>query len=233
MKRIGILAEPPHASVLAQLPYFVDWRPRLWVPTVRWLLGDPVRFQGKTVLELGCRSGRMSCLFGLLGAEVLGVDLPGVSLEPARQEAVLAGVTDRVRFRNYSGDPATLPEMDFDFVFTKSVLVMISPLQPFIAAVAQKLKPDGQLLAAENLAGGWIVQFLRRVIMHPCRGKSFLDRFHAVDAALLATLTGSFTIIEQRMSSWLVAGIRARRRCESQGSSSVQGEPPAPEKAVP
>jgi SAM-dependent methyltransferase len=219
MKRIGILAEPTHASVLARLPYFVDWRPRLWVPTVRWLLGDPARFQGKTVLELGCRSGRMSCLFGLLGAEVLGVDLPSVSLEPARQEAVLAGVTDRVRFRNYSGDPATLPEANFDFVFTKSVLVMISPLQPFIAAVALKLKPDGQLLAAENLAGGWLVQFLRRVNMHPCRGKLFRDRFHAVDAAFLATLTESFTIIEQRTSSWLVAGIRARRRCESQASA--------------
>src|SRR5437763_8245269 len=75
------LPEPTHASVLARLPYFVDWRPRLWVPTVRWLLGDPARFQGKTVLEFGCRSGRMSCLFGLLGAQVLGVELPDVSLE--------------------------------------------------------------------------------------------------------------------------------------------------------
>ena len=97
--------DPMHAKALACLPYFVEWRPRLWVPAVRWLLGDPARFQGKKVLEMGCGSGRMSCLFGWLGAQVLGVDLPGVSLEQARREAERLGVGERVRFLNCSADP--------------------------------------------------------------------------------------------------------------------------------
>ena len=42
---------------------------------------------GKKVLELGCRTGRMSSLFGLLGAEVVGVDLPNVCLKAAQREA--------------------------------------------------------------------------------------------------------------------------------------------------
>jgi SAM-dependent methyltransferase len=198
-------------NALARLPHFVDWRPRLWAPPVRWLLGDPARFRGRRVLEVGCRTGRMSCLFGLLGAEVLGVDLPDVSLEAARQEAADAGVGDRVRFLHYNGDPAVLAEGDFDFVFTKSVLVMIPNLRPFLAALAPKLKAGGELLAAENLAGGRTMQLLRRLIVHRRRGPSFLQRFHGVDAPFVAALRESFDIVEQRNFFWLVAALRARR----------------------
>ena len=212
MESTLIRAEPAWVNPLAQLPYFVDWRPRLWVPPVRWLLGDPVRFRGKKILDVGCRTGRMSCLFGLLGAEVLGVDLPGVCLESAQREAAVAGVSDRVRFLNYSGDPGTLPEGDFDFVFTKSVLVIIPDLRPFCVALAAKLKPGGELLAAENRAGGWLMHLMRRVVAQRRRGKSFLERFHGVDAAFLTTLGTAFEMVGQPNFSWLVAAIRARPR---------------------
>ncbi len=206
-----IAAEPDAASALAQLPYFVHWRPRLWVPPVRRLLGDPARFRGKRVLDVGCRTGRMSCLFGLLGAEVLGVDLPGVSLEPARQQAADFGVCDQVQFANYNGDPATLTEGDFDFVFTKSVLVMIPELRRFLTALAPKLKPSGELLAAENLASGWVMHLLRRLIIHRHRDASFMDGVHCVDAQFLVTLNEAFAIVDRRNFAWLVTAIRARR----------------------
>jgi 2-polyprenyl-3-methyl-5-hydroxy-6-metoxy-1,4-benzoquinol methylase len=212
MENMALLAEPDCVNPLARLPYFVDWRPRLWVPAVRWLLGDPARFRGKKVLDVGCRTGRMSCLFGLLGAEVLGVDLPDVCLESAQREAAAAGVSDRVRFLNYSGDPASLLEDDFDFVFSKSVLVMIPDLKPFFVALASKLKPGGELLLAENLAGGLLMRLIRRVVVHRRRGKSFLEKFHGVDAAFLATLGTAFEMAEQQNFSWLVAAIRAHRR---------------------
>jgi SAM-dependent methyltransferase len=205
------IAEPDTASALARLPYFVDWRPRLWVPPVHWLLGDPARFRGKRVLDVGCRSGRMSCLFGLLGAEVVGIDLAGVSLEPARQEAADAGVGDRVQFVNYNGDPGTLAEGDFDFVFTKSVLILIPELQRLLRALVVKTRPGGELLAAENLAGGWLMQLARRLIVHRHRPASFMQRFHGVDAEFLATVNDAFAIVGRRNFAWLVAGIRARR----------------------
>jgi SAM-dependent methyltransferase len=204
-------AEPDTAGALARLPYFVDWRPRLWVPPVQWLLGDLTRFRGKRVLDMGCRTGRMSCLFGLLGAEVLGVDLPGVSFESARQEAADAGVSGRVQFVSYSGKPATLAEGDFDFVFTKSTLVMIPDLKPFLRALAVKMKPGGELLAAENLAGGWLMQLIRRLIVHRHRHTSFMQRIHGVNAQFLATFDDAFAIVGRRDFAWLVAGIRARR----------------------
>jgi len=211
MKTAVPTVEPAVRDVLAQLPYFVDWRPRLWAPAVRWLLGDPARFRGKRVLDVGSRTGRMACLFGLLGAEVLGVDLTGVSLDRARQEADRWGVGDRVRFLNYGGDPAALPEGDFDFVFTKSVLVMIGELEKFFAALVPKMAAGGELLAAENLAGGRLLHFLRRVVIHR-RRTNFLARFHGVDDAFLAALGRSFEVVGRRRFAWLVVALRARRR---------------------
>jgi 2-polyprenyl-3-methyl-5-hydroxy-6-metoxy-1,4-benzoquinol methylase len=206
-----LLAEPACVNPLDRLAYFVEWRPRLWAPAIRWLLGDPARFQGKKVLEVGCRDGRMSSLFGLLGAEVLGVDLPDVCLKSARLEAAAAGVGNRVRFQNYNGDPDSLRETEFDFVFSKSTLIMISDLKSFVAALSTKLKPGGELLLAENLAGGFMMQLIRRVV-HRRRGKLLLDRIHGLDPAFLETLGTVFTITEQQNFFWLVAAIRAQRR---------------------
>ncbi len=211
MENTALLAEPPCVNPLDRLAYFVTWRPRLWTPVVRWLVRDPARFRGKKVLEVGCRNGRMSCLFGLLGADVLGVDLPDVCLDPARREVAAAGVSDRVRFQNYNGDPASLQEKDFDFVFSKSTLVMIGDLKPFVAALPSRLKPDGELLLAENLSGGWAMQLIRRLV-HWRRGKELLDRIHGVDAAFLDTLGLSFETTERKNFFGLVTAIRAQRR---------------------
>jgi 2-polyprenyl-3-methyl-5-hydroxy-6-metoxy-1,4-benzoquinol methylase len=139
---------------LDRLPYFVDWRPRLWTPAVRWLLGDPARFRGKKVLELGSRTGRMSCLFVSLGAEVLGVDLPRVCLDSARRETAALGVSDRVHFVNYSDDPTSIPDGDFVFVFSKSVFVLVADVKQLRTALSAKMKPSAELFLAENLAGG-------------------------------------------------------------------------------
>jgi SAM-dependent methyltransferase len=202
-------AESPEANALAQLSYFVDWRPRLWGPAVRWLLGDPARFRGKRILEPGCRDGRMSCLFGLLGAEVLGVDLPGVPLDGARREAERWGVSGRVRFLTYGGDPDTLPEGAFDFVFTKSVFVQVPYREAFLTGLAARLNEGGELLAAENVAGGPVLNFLRRAVLH--RGREFVKRAHGVDPAFLDAVGRAFDQVEHRRFFWLVTALRARR----------------------
>jgi 2-polyprenyl-3-methyl-5-hydroxy-6-metoxy-1,4-benzoquinol methylase len=212
MENTALLDELACDNPLDRLHYFVDWRPRLWAPAVRWLLGDPERFRGKRVLEVGARTGRMSSLFGLLGAEVLGVDLPGVCLKGARREAESAGVGDRVRFLNYSGDPDALPEGDFDFVFSKSVMVMLPDLRAFLMALSSRMKPDGEMLIAENLEGGLLMQLVRRLFVHRRREKSFLENFHGVDAAFVATVGSVMEISEQKNFFRLVAAIRAHKR---------------------
>ena len=191
------------------LRYFVEWRPRQWAPAVKFLIGDPTRFVGKTVLEIGCRDGRMSCLFGLLGATVVGLDLNGVSMDKAFAEADRWGVRDRVSFTTYDGNPANIPGRDYDFIFTKSVLVVVPNLDTSLRQISTRLKADGELLAAENLTGGrllYIVRWLRN-----SRYRSGRSRFHGVDDEFLATVKRAFTLVDFKTYHGLVAALRARK----------------------
>ena len=131
------------------LQWFVGWRPLVWSRALRRVVGDPARFRGRRLLELGFRSGRMACYFAMLGAEVHAVDLPDCCLAPARELAARLGVSDRVTFANYDGDLDRLPQGQWDFVFTKSVLVVL-PLQEAVPAIRRLLRPGGQYLGCEN-----------------------------------------------------------------------------------
>lgn len=86
---------------------------------------DPKRFQGKRVLELGYHTGRMSCYFALLGATVCGMDMPSCDTAPATKLARDLGVADRRSFGTFDGDIGSLEAAQWDFVFTKSVLVIL------------------------------------------------------------------------------------------------------------
>ncbi len=193
------------------LSYFVEWRPLLWTPAVKWLIGDPKRFIGKRVLDLGCRSGRMSCLFGLLGASVTGLELNQVSLHEAWEEAKRWNLIGQVHFEHYDGNPSHIPGDNYDFIFTKSVLVVIDDLGTFLPGLALKLSRDGELLAAENLTGGRFLKFVRRYFIHR-RWRGFESRFHGVDLKFLTILNEVFKIVELKRYYGLVIAIRARKR---------------------
>lgn len=194
------------------ISYFVEWRSLLWTPPVRWLLSNPERFAGKTVLELGCASGRMSCLFGLLGARVTGVDLNQASLHKASQEVQRWGLADRVSLFRYNGNPANLPGDSYDFVFTKSVLVLIPDLESFLAELAQKMTVGGELLAVENLPLGILLHDSKRFIYNIL----FKHRLHwvaferkGVNAHFLRAFDRHFSSVTIYRRLGLVAAIRA------------------------
>ena len=81
------------------------------------------------MLDLGCRYGRMSCYFASLGAVVDGVDIAEESLQKARQLAGDLGLAEKINFWRYSGDVQELPQGKYDFIFTKSVLVVMGKLE--------------------------------------------------------------------------------------------------------
>lgn len=195
------------------LNYFVEWRPALWAPAVRWLVSDPTRFEGRRVLELGCRNGRMSCLFALLGAQVTGMELPSYSLDNARQEAQRWGIFERIKFTQYSGAPQAIPAGPFDFVFTKSVLVVVPELQAYMEALSQRVGPSGELLLAENLSGSWLIKFIRRSVIrqHWGKNKRIHQRFHGVNQEFLEIVRHFFCNISMRSYWGVVAAIRARK----------------------
>jgi SAM-dependent methyltransferase len=146
---------------LDDLDWFVGWRAWAWSPAVRHVVGEPGRFRGKRVLELGFRTGKMSCYFGLLGATVEGVDMPDCQPAPASGLARELGLAERVSFKTYDGNLARLEAGQWDFVFTKSVLVLL-PIEQAAPAIRRLLKPDGQYLACENAVLPFGLNRLRR-----------------------------------------------------------------------
>lgn len=195
------------------LSYFVGWHSLLWTPPVRWLLGSPERFNGKHVLEIGCGSGRMASLFGLFGASVLGVEPEGHTFQDAQNEAVKWGVTDKVRFTNYDGNPLNIPGNQFDFIFTKSVLVVIPDLRKYMNLLSRKVRNDGEIMLAENMQNGMVLRRIRRRALRLYRyhrwGSDPYDKFSGVNQDFLDKVGETFQIIEYKKYYGFVAAIRA------------------------
>jgi SAM-dependent methyltransferase len=151
---------------LAALSYFTEWGSwpweRLLALAFDQFLGHDLTHQ--KVLDLGCRHGRMTCLFALLGAEAVGLDL---TLSPlALAEARAWGVNDHTTFLTYDGDLDILPNAMFDIIFTKSTLVLIHPLREFLEKLSAKLTIGGKVVCVENRLGSCIMSLMRR-IWHP------------------------------------------------------------------
>jgi SAM-dependent methyltransferase len=148
------------------LSYFVEWGGRGWqelVGVALQFLGP--RLDGRRILEIGPRRGRMSCLFALLGGHVTGVDLCADFVRIAQAEAVKWGVEDHTTFLRYDGNLDCFPDRTFDVVFTKSVLVTVPNLDAFLGKIAAKLRPGGQVVFLENGRGNVLLDAVRF-----CRG---------------------------------------------------------------
>lgn len=150
---------------LAHLDYFTEWGGSAWTRLVKIGLVDYLggNFEGQRVLEIGARYGRMSCLFGLLGARVTGIDIHAECLEIARVEAQKLGVESRVEFRQYTGEFTELSGQHFDVVFAKSVFFLFGDLRRVLPDVDKLLNEKGKVVFIENGLGGRVVQFARKV----------------------------------------------------------------------
>lgn len=148
---------------LAHLDYFTEWGGRSWERLVRIGLVDYLggNLEGKRVLEIGARYGKMSCLFGLLGAHVTGVDIHQEHIEAARAEARQLGVDSRVEFFKTEGNLEGISGA-FDIVFTKSVLVLVPDLKGLLISADFLLNVGGRVVFIENGRGGPLLRLVRR-----------------------------------------------------------------------
>jgi 2-polyprenyl-3-methyl-5-hydroxy-6-metoxy-1,4-benzoquinol methylase len=202
-------------STSIDLRYFVDWHAWLWKPAVRAVIGDPARFAGRRVLELGCGHGKMSCLFALLGADVTALELPEQPLDVARKEVDKWNLRKKVSIHHYDGDISCLAAREYDFVFSKSVLVVVPDLRSFLAGVARVLRPDGRLLAVENMHRGTVLRELNVRARHLARGcwcRTAYKDFRGVTPKFLDTVRDVFDILRYAESYRLVAAIEAVKR---------------------
>ncbi len=151
---------------LTNLPYFTEWGGRSWERLLTYafehFLGN--NLHDLKILEIGSRYGRMSCLFALLGAEVVGVDLDRDCLGIAAEEAQKWAVDDRVKFI-HSSDLDIFRDETFDLIFTKSVLAVNPNLEELLLKISAKLKPSGKVVLLENAYGNsgfQLIRYLRR-----------------------------------------------------------------------
>ena len=180
------------------IDYFVEWRQFLWRrPTLDALkfLGD---LTGKRVLEIGGRSGRMTSLFAMLGANVTMLQRGGVEMAAAEVEK--RGLGDRVRLFETDGGFDPITGEKFDVIFTKSVLWCVEHLDGFLSDLASHLADDGKVAFLENVKGGNFIQWLRRMIR---RGNFKYEQ------AYFGITPGQLPLFKKHFSNLKVA----RRRC--------------------
>jgi protein-L-isoaspartate O-methyltransferase len=190
------------------LSYFVEWRPYLWAgPVARTLrfLGD---LQDKRVLEVGGRSGRMSCLFSLLGAETTMVEMSDLSA--ARTEVEKWGLTDRVRLIQSPDGFQGVADETFDVIFTKSVLWCIKPLAEMLSRLDAHLADAGKVAFVENYRGGKVLLWARRQMVR--RERYVWERkYFGITPEQIPLFTERFNDVEVRRHWYFVYTILGRK----------------------
>jgi len=140
---------------------------RSWEYLLRYAIQNLSDLHGKTVLEVGPRFGKMSSCFALLGAQVVGIETNAASLKQAEEEVKQWDIDSSVSFFHYDGNLDhcnALNQLEFDLIFTKSVLVLLgSNLSEYLQKLDKYLKPRGTCVFLENRHGGPVISFLRRV----------------------------------------------------------------------
>lgn len=116
---------------------------------------------GCRVADLGCGTGRLSCLLALRGRRVVGVDYSPGSLERARALAAKLGI-DTVEFRVGDITDLDLPDGSFDVVISHGVLQNLPDPRAGFGHVARVTAPGGHaLVGLYNRYGRLTFQVLR------------------------------------------------------------------------
>jgi ubiquinone/menaquinone biosynthesis C-methylase UbiE len=107
------------------------------------------------VLDIGSGRGNHSCaLAQCFGCTVMGLDLAEFHSEQGRARAAQEGVSDRVSF--VQGDIAALPfeNEQFDFLWSRDMLMHVPVLPLALVECARVLKPAGYMLVYTTVATG-------------------------------------------------------------------------------
>jgi SAM-dependent methyltransferase len=146
---------------------FIEWGGQSWERLLRYALSKSGAVEGKKVLEIGFRSGKMTCLFALLGAEVTAIETNASALPIANEEVVRWGVRSRVSLIHYDGNLAhcmALKGRKFDVIFSKSVLVLLRDSLPlYLQGLEELMAPGGRFIFMENAHGGKVFALVRRL----------------------------------------------------------------------
>ncbi len=191
------------SEVLAKLDYFMEWGGNSWVSLCRYALSQVGDLNGKNVLEIGPRYGKISVMFALLGAKVVGIETNSKDLKVAEEEIMKWGVRENVELVHYDGDLcgcAAIQGRQFDIIFSKSVLVLLGDkFSDYLKNLEAKLSPGGQCVFLENRKGNPLYFFLRMV--RPSSRKNYKRISYLTDSHL-KVIEGIYTVMEVRKTTF-------------------------------
>jgi phosphoethanolamine N-methyltransferase len=117
------------------------------------LIVERVDFAGKTVLDLGCGAGGITCYLAQskLPDSIIGYDVERPVIDKARNRAEIEGLAKSVEF--VLGAPGILPFADgsFDIIFSKDAMVHITDKESLFVDLFRILKQGGVLVASDWL----------------------------------------------------------------------------------
>jgi SAM-dependent methyltransferase len=116
--------------------------PALEEPLVAELIGEAA---GRSVLDLGCGTGRHALRLASAGADVTAVDFSDGMLAEARRKPG----SERIRFVVHDlHDPLPMSDGTFDLVVSGLVLEHLRDLPAFFAEARRVLRPGGRMVVS-------------------------------------------------------------------------------------
>lgn len=154
-------------------------------------LGDP---KGMRILEVGSGQGDLAIYLGLMGAEVLGIDVSEGNVRLAQRKAQVSDADDVVRFAAEPIESLAEPDDRFDAVIGNQVLHHVE-LTEAMPNIRRMLRPGGRAVFCEPVL--FVPDWLRRARnsapvtrVFPSRADTPDER--AISLADLATMADSF-----------------------------------------
>jgi len=124
------------------------------------LLGD---VEGRTVLDLGCGSGRQSLVLARRGARPVGVDISASLIALARRRLDLHGLGRRARFVVGSVHDLPIASDSIDVVLGIQILHHVD-VADAAREVSRVLRPGGLAVFQEPVRDSRLIRALRRLI---------------------------------------------------------------------
>lgn len=149
-----------------ELNDIIQWDIKTWSRALSFWEKNAVLSEGKTVLAIGEREGGLSLWLAKKGLRVVCTDYNEFpeTTEKIHQQS---GFSDLISYENGVDvtDLSRFHGKQFDFVIFKSVLGALTQKERQLKAMKEMhgvLKPDGQLLFAENMIGTRFHRYLRK-----------------------------------------------------------------------
>lgn len=118
---------------------------------------------GARALDFACGDGYYTLLMSEAGADAVGIDISGVSVQNAEREAGRRGLN--AKFQVMDCENLTFPDSTFDLISVSGVLHHMD-LDRAFSQLARVLKPNGSVFCAEPLIHNPVFQAYRKWTPH-------------------------------------------------------------------